>query len=151
MAGLKAGGRTVGIARFMRAVSSVAFLAAGALHAQSEPAMVRRPSGLSFQVLRAGTGDSATSGHLATIHEITTLVNGTVIFDSYAKNTPITFLLGGNQVIKGVEEGVTGMRVGEKRRLLVPPSLSLRSGYPPNTPKDSTLRIDVELMAVKKP
>jgi FKBP-type peptidyl-prolyl cis-trans isomerase len=85
------------------------------------------------------------------IHEITTLTNGTVIFDSHAKNTPITFLLGGNQVITGVEEGVTGMRVGELRRLVVPPALSVRSAYPPNTPKDSTLRIDVELVATRRP
>jgi FKBP-type peptidyl-prolyl cis-trans isomerase len=82
---------------------------------------VRTPSGLGYQVLRPGDGATATTGLLATIWEITTLLNGTVVFDGYATNTPITFLLGGNQVIKGVDEGVTGMRVGEKRRLRVPP------------------------------
>ena len=73
------------------------------------------------------------------------------MFDSRANNKPVTFLLGGNQVIAGVEEGVTGMRVGERRLLVIPPSLSVRSAYPPNTPKDSTLRIDLELVGVRQP
>lgn len=113
--------------------------------------VVKTTSGLRYCVLNKGTGEQAADGMRATIHEITTLINGFVIFDSHKNNQPITFLLGGNQVIKGVEEGVTGMRVGEKRRLLVPPSLSVRASYPANTPKDSTLRIDVELVGVKRP
>lgn len=121
-------------------------------HAQSAaaPPIVRTATGLSYQVLTTGNGEQAKSGQSVTIHEITKLSNGTVIFDSYAKNTPITFLLGGKQVIDGVDQGVTGMRVGEKRRLIIPPTLSVRSGYPANTPKDSTLYIDLELVGIKK-
>lgn len=137
--------------RFFIVASTAAVVLAGCRHSPRAQAWVRTPTGLSYQTLRIGTGDSATNGMRATIHETTTLLNGTVIFDSYAKNTPVTFLLGGNQVIKGVEEGVTGMRVGEKRRLLVPPSLSSRASYPANTPRDSTLRIDVELVSIKRP
>lgn len=119
--------------------------------APQDTAWVRSTSGLSFQVLTHGTGPVAASGHSVTIHETTSLANGTVIYDSRAKNTPVTFLLGGHQVIAGVEEGVTGMRAGERRRLVVPPSLSVRSMYPPNTPKDSTLHIDVELLGIRRP
>lgn len=108
-------------------------------------------TGLRYQVLARGTGEVARAGRQVTIHEVTSLLNGTVIFNSRAKNTPVTFLLGGNQVIRGVDEGVTGMRIGERRRLIVPPRLSVRSMYPPNTPRDSTLQIDVELIGVRKP
>ena len=116
-----------------------------------DTAWVKSKSGLTYAVLKAGSGPVATKGQSVSIHETTMLMNGTVIFDSRAKNVPVTFLLGGNQVIAGVEEGVTGMRVGERRMLVIPPKLSVRSMYPPNTPKDSTLRIDLELVGVKQP
>lgn len=109
---------------------------------------VSTPSGLSYRVLAAGNGPAAQSGQRVSIHETTTLPNGTLIYSSRG-GAPITFLLGGKQVIDGVDEGVTGMRVGERRRLVVPPSLSRRTGYPANTPPDSTLHIDVELMAIR--
>ena len=64
----------------------------------------------------------------------TGVANGTVIYSTRVKNNPLNFLLGGNQVIAGVDEGVTGMRVGERRNSVVPPALSKRSSYPENTP-----------------
>ncbi len=112
---------------------------------------VQTTSGLSYRVTKAGSGTPARSGNTVSIHEVTTLMSGAVIFSSHTKNVPVTFLLGGNQVIAGVDEGVTGMRVGERRTLRVPPSLSVRSMYPANTPKDSTLQIDIELMAIRQP
>lgn len=135
-------------------VALLTVLSAQIAHAQATsaaPPIVRTASGLSYQVLATGSGDIAKAGQSVTIHEITKLSNGTVVFDSYAKNTPVTFLLGGKQVIAGVDEGVTGMRVGEKRKLIIPPSLSQRSSYPANTPRDSTLYIDLELVGIKKP
>lgn len=78
----------------------------------------------------------------------TTLADGTLICSTRAQNNPLKFLLGGNQVIAGVDEGVTGMRVGERRKLIVPPSLSKRSVYPPNTPPDATLYYDIELLEI---
>lgn len=106
------------------------------------------PSGLRVRVLAAGTGETARAGQQVAIHETTTLPNGTLIYSSRG-GAPITFRLGGNQVINGVDEGVTGMRVGERRLLIVPPALSRRSGYPANTPPDSTLHIDVELVQIR--
>lgn len=116
-----------------------------------QTAFITTSSGLAYHILVQGGGDTAIVGSSATIHEMTTLMNGSVIFNSHKNNSPITFRIGANQVIKGVDEGVTGMRVGERRRLLVPASLSARSSYPANTPRDSTLRIDVELIGVKRP
>lgn len=62
---------------------------------------------------------------------------------------PISFLLGSNQVLTGVDEEVTGMRVGERRLLVVPPALSRRATYPSNTPPDTTLHTDVELVQIR--
>jgi FKBP-type peptidyl-prolyl cis-trans isomerase len=125
------------------------FLAAMLLGCSARSGLIVTSSGLGIRVLSPGSGPVAAAGQSVTIHEITTLTNGTVIFSSRERNTPITFLLGGNQVISGVDEGVTGMRVGERRLLIVPPSLSHRSSYPPNTPPDSILHIEVELVGVQ--
>ena len=106
-------------------------------------------TGLSYQIIEPGKGPAAQPGQSVRIHETTTLPDGTVIYTSRTKNTPVTFLLGGNQVIAGVDEGVTGMKVGERRKLVVQASLSRRSVYPPNTPPDATLYIDVELLEIR--
>ncbi len=105
-------------------------------------------SGLRFEVLAQGSGPAARTGQRVTIHETTTLPSGGLIYTSRGA-APITFQLGAKQVIDGVDEGVTGMRVGERRRLIVPPTLSRRTGYPANTPPDSTLHIDIELVQIR--
>lgn len=106
-------------------------------------------SGLQYFTMFKTQSEIAQPGMEVTINERTTLLDGTVIFDSFKNKTPITFVLGANQVISGVDEGVTGMQKGEMRRLIVPPSLSKRTSYPANTPPDSTLRIDVQLVELK--
>lgn len=114
------------------------------------PKWIRTKTGLTYQVLVIGTGAVARVGQYAVIHETTTFVNGKVIYSSRAKGVPVTFLLGAKQVIAGVEEGVIGMRVGERRLVNIPPALSQRKEYPADTPKDSTLRIDIELIEIRK-
>ena len=96
------------------------------------PQTVTTASGLIYEVVETGSGPVAKAGDLALIHETTRLADGTVITDTWEMNHPIRFLLGGNQVIDGVDEAVTGMRVGERRKLIVPPALSQRSSYPDN-------------------
>lgn len=128
------------------ALSALSALCAIAACAPRVP-LVTTPSGLRYQVLARGVGPAARPGQRVSIHETTTLPGGAVLYSSRA-GAPITFLLGGNQVITGVEEGVTGMRVGERRLLVVPPALSRRTSYPPNTPPDSTLHIDIELVQI---
>lgn len=109
---------------------------------------VTTKTGLKYQIVVAGNGPAALPGKSVRIHETTTLADGTLIYSTRTKNNPLKFLLGGNQVIAGVEEGVTGMRVGERRKLIVSPSLSKRSVYPANTPPDATLYYDIELVEI---
>ncbi len=104
-------------------------------------------SGLRYRILLRGEGPTAQPGQEVSIHETTMLPGGTVIYSSRG-GSPIRFRLGARQVITGVDEGVTGMRRGERRLLIVPPALSRRTAYPPNTPPDSTLHIDLELVAI---
>jgi FKBP-type peptidyl-prolyl cis-trans isomerase len=73
-----------------------------------------------------------------------------VIFTSRKNNQTVTFLLGGNQVIAGVDEGVTGMRVGERRKLRVPPSLDGRTFDPKFIPPDAIRHYDIELVEIVK-
>lgn len=62
---------------------------------------------------------------------------------------PIRFLLGGKQVIDGLDEGVMGMKVGERRRMVVPPSLSRRSSYPADLDPNAVLYYDVLVVAIE--
>lgn len=86
-------------------------------------------SGLSYKVVEVGTGPYVEIGDKALIHETTKLRDGTVVTDTWEMNFPIEFVVGGKQVIDGMDEAVSEMRVGERRELVVPPSLSVRSTY----------------------
>ena len=133
----------------MRRVLSWALLFASAgLAACTRARVTTTPSGLRYRVLQHGEGPPVRPGQQVSIHETTTLRSGAVIYSSRGSG-PVTFRLGAGQVITGVDEGVTGMRRGERRVLIVPPALSRRASYPPNTPRDSTLQIEVELVAVR--
>lgn len=105
-------------------------------------------SGLQYEVVKEGRGEPAMAGATVRIHETTTLQDGTVLYSTRSNGNPLKFLLGGNQVIAGVDEGVRGMRVGERRTLIVPPSLSKRSSYPSNTPPEAILYYDIELVEI---
>lgn len=109
---------------------------------------VTTATGLEYRIVAPGDGPVARPGDSVRIHETTTLADGTLIYSTRTKNNPVKFLLGGNQVIAGVDEGVTGMKVGERRTLVVPPALSKRSSYPENTPPDATLYYDIELVEI---
>jgi FKBP-type peptidyl-prolyl cis-trans isomerase len=125
-----------------------AFVASGLVTACAPRArFVTTTSGLRYQVLAPGAGPVAQPGQRVSIHETTSLASGAVLYSSRGGG-PITFLLGAKQVISGVDEGVTGMRAGERRLLVVPPALSRRTSYPPNTPPDSTLHIDLEVVKI---
>ena len=109
---------------------------------------VRTVSGLIYETTREGSGPVAMPGQTVRIHETLTLPDGKVLFDSRAKNKPVTFLLGGNQVIAGVDEGVAGMRLGERRKLIVPPALDGRTFDPRFVPPGSLLHYDIELVEI---
>ena len=109
---------------------------------------VRTPSGLVYETVAEGNGPAARSGQTVRIHETLTLPDGRLIFSSRTRGQPVTFRLGGNQVIAGVDEGVTGMRMGERRKLVVPPSLDSRTHAPELIPPGSILHYDIELVEI---
>jgi hypothetical protein len=143
----------------MKLLTAVCFLVCGGIsysaHAQATPATaattnwVQTKSGLAYQTIVRGTGPVAARGQRVTIHETLTLLDGKVVFSSRAPaNRPVTFELGANQVIAGVDEGVTGMRVGERRKLLVPPALDGRTFDASLIPPQAIRQYDIELLAI---
>lgn len=122
-------------------------------YSESTQQFVSTNSGLRYKVIEPGTGPAAKAGDMALIHETAKLANGTIIADTWEMNHPVLFLIGGNQVIEGINEAVTGMRVGERRSIIVPPSLSERTSYPDNGlfgPED-TLYYNVILIQLSEP
>jgi peptidylprolyl isomerase len=116
--------------------------------------MIELPNGLKYVDTKVGTGDIATTGHKVTVHYTGWLdQNGTKgkKFDSSVdRGDPFTFGLGAKQVIKGWDEGVSGMKVGGKRTLTIPPELGYGArGAPGAIPPNATLIFDVELLKVQ--
>jgi peptidylprolyl isomerase len=108
------------------------------------------PGGLKVTDLRVGTGAVARAGRTVTVHYRGTLTNGTKFDASYDRGEPFSFLLGGGQVIKGWDQGVAGMKVGGKRKLVIPGSLAYGPNSPtPAIPPNATLVFVVELLKVE--
>jgi FKBP-type peptidyl-prolyl cis-trans isomerase len=111
---------------------------------------VTTASGLKYVDLTEGTGPSPRTGQTLSVHYTGTLQNGTKFDSSYDRGQPYEFRIGTGSVIKGWDEGLMGMKVGGKRKLIIPPNLGYGPrGSPPNIPGNSTLLFDVELMGVK--
>jgi FKBP-type peptidyl-prolyl cis-trans isomerase len=97
-----------------------------------------------------GTGDTAESGDLVTVHYTGRFIDGRVFDSSVARGEPFQFTLGKGQVIAGWDEGIVGMKVGGKRTLSIPPELGYgKDDYGP-IPGNSTLIFDIELLKVQK-
>ena len=112
-------------------------------------AMERRPSGLYVRERRRGRGAVADSGKWVTVDYTTWLADGTVLDDTREKGEPQRVLLGYGRIIKGWEEGITGMREGGRRTLVVPPALAYgKAGRPGSVPERATLVFDIELRDV---
>ena len=111
---------------------------------------VTTPSGLKYVDQVVGTGASPKNGQKVTVHYTGRLLNGTKFDSSVDRGTPYEFVLGSGTVIKGWDEGILSMKVGGKRKLIIPPSLGYGAvGRPPTIPPNSTLDFDVELLGVK--
>jgi FKBP-type peptidyl-prolyl cis-trans isomerase len=112
--------------------------------------MVRRPSGLFIRDLAVGGGAEAINGMNLDVHYTGWLPNGTKFDSSRDRNEPITFRLGGGQVIRGWDEGLQGMRVGGQRRLIIPASLAYgAAGAGDVIPPNANLVFDVELVGAR--
>jgi FKBP-type peptidyl-prolyl cis-trans isomerase len=113
-------------------------------------ALTKTPSGLQYQDVEAGTGAEAASGQVAVVHYTGWLTDGTKFDSSRDRGEPFSFPLGAGQVIAGWDQGVAGMKVGGRRKLVIPPDLGYGPmGSPPVIPPNATLVFDVELLGVK--
>lgn len=99
--------------------------------------------------LKVGNGIEAIFGKNVTVNYVGTLTNGQKFDSSYDRNEPFTFVLGAGEVIAGWDQGVSGMKVGGKRKLTIPPSLGYGSADLGTIPPNSTLVFEVELLDVK--
>jgi FKBP-type peptidyl-prolyl cis-trans isomerase FkpA len=106
--------------------------------------------GLQIEDLRPGTGTEAQAGDSVTVHYVGTLTDGSKFDSSRDRGEGFTFKLGAGQVIKGWDQGVAGMKIGQLRKLTIPAELAYGArGFPPVIPPNSTLVFEVELLAVK--
>jgi FKBP-type peptidyl-prolyl cis-trans isomerase FkpA len=118
---------------------------------KKESRVVTTDSGLKYQDLKEGTGDTAKKGDTVEVHYTGWLKDGTKFDSSKDHGKPFPFTLGVSRVIKGWHEGVAGMKVGGKRKLIIPPELGYgKQGFPPVIPPDAELTFEVELLQVKK-
>lgn len=111
-------------------------------------------SGLNYKDLKIGTGSAAKVGKIAVIHFVGWLNDngkkGKEFFNSYDRGKPVSFKLGTKKVLQGWNAGVAGMKVGGKRRLMIPSELGYGAkGVADVVPPNSDLIFDVELLEVK--
>ncbi|MDH3297648.1 MAG: FKBP-type peptidyl-prolyl cis-trans isomerase [Gemmatimonadota bacterium] len=111
--------------------------------------MTRQPSGLYYEDLAEGSGLGARDGHVLSVYYTGRLTTGET-FDSNTTGEGFSFQLGRRQVILGWEQGIQGMRIGGKRRLVIPPALGYgQRGFPPDVPPSATLVFEVELLDIR--
>ncbi|MEN9204337.1 MAG: FKBP-type peptidyl-prolyl cis-trans isomerase [Thermostichales cyanobacterium SZTDM-1c_bins_54] len=111
--------------------------------------VITTPSGLQYVDLVEGKGEFPKPGQRVTVHYTGTLENGQKFDSSRDRGQPFQFQIGVGQVIKGWDEGLSTMKVGGRRKLIIPPQLGYGSrGAGGVIPPNSTLIFDVELLGI---
>ena len=110
------------------------------------------PSGLQYTIDAPGTGEQPKAGQVVSVHYTGWLTDGTKFDSSRDRGEPIVLRFDSGQVIKGWDLGLASMRVGGKRRLVIPPELGYGERGAGNAiPPDATLVFDVELLHAGDP
>ncbi|HET7671667.1 MAG TPA: FKBP-type peptidyl-prolyl cis-trans isomerase [Burkholderiales bacterium] len=111
---------------------------------------IKTPSGLVIEDLVVGSGNAASAGQRVSVHYTGWLTDGKKFDSSKDRGEPFMFSLGRGEVIRGWDEGVTGMKIGGKRKLTIPPDLGYGSrGAGGVIPPNATLLFEVELLGLK--
>ncbi len=113
------------------------------------PDYITTSSGLQYKDIEVGTGNMPEKNQICVVHYHGTLLDGTVFDSSKERGQPFEFPIGVGRVIKGWDEGVMTMRIGGKRKLVVPPELGYGSRTMGSIPPNSTLVFEVELLNIK--
>ncbi len=118
-------------------------------NAAAEENIVTTDSGLQYVVITEGEGAAPQTGNRVFVHYVGTLEDGTKFDSSRDRGRPFDFVLGQGQVIKGWDEGVGMMKVGDRRKLIIPPDLGYGArGAGGVIPPNATLIFDVELLRI---
>lgn len=116
---------------------------------ESSPATSYDIQGMKVEILKQGSGVEAKVGDNISVHYVGTLTDGTKFDSSVDRNQPFPYTLGQNRVIRGWELGLLGMKVGEKRKLTIPPELGYGpSGFPPVIPANATLIFEIDMLSL---
>jgi FKBP-type peptidyl-prolyl cis-trans isomerase len=116
---------------------------------ESKSKIVKTDSGLMYVDFKVGEGETPKTTDKVDVHYTGWLVDGTKFDSSVDRGTPYPVSMSGG-VIKGWLEGLATMKVGGKRRLIIPPDLAYGKAGRPSIPPDSTLVFDVELLGIKQ-
>lgn len=138
----------IGAASFALAIGTIACDKGG--EEAGDAPTAQAPSELKIEQLKEGTGAEATPGKTVKVHYTGWLLNGEKFDSSVDRGQPFEFRLGAGQVIQGWDKGVAGMKVGGKRKLIIPPDLAYgERGAGGVIPPNSTLVFEVELLGVE--
>ncbi len=111
---------------------------------------VAQENGLKIEILAEGTGEGAKNGDDIIVHYTGWLTDGTKFDSSLDRGAPFSFVLGQGRVIQGWDQGMLGIKIGEKRKLTIPSELGYgEQGAGASIPPNATLVFEVELLEIK--